>query len=466
MKAQEIKMEEAPKKYISDKQFHEFKVPTESVKNLKEFADKNNLDYQELLKANPKLSNSDLKEGTEIYYPAKTDSPVEELQVSPQELDLVDDDLKSKLKRSYKADHSIKYLDEGGNLVTSVQQPKKFKLESNQDFAYWEDKELGEIINNTVLPVHSFFPNTIYRARTSDNEEVDFIPLFVSKRPVMFDSREGTWNTSLEVILQEIRNGELNEDPKKLNSPVSYNVYASDVLVDVFEIEYINVDIPPRNIKLHPDTVRIPETDKNTVLLGLRETNTNSWFNDEREVNPFIRVSSHKNTIQGYGIETTLIDIELLGVSDFDPIEVSVRAENGFVEPQRVELSSMAPVQTVSLRSKGAKKDVVTVASDVPSSPDGVDYVFPWVFLLFAIIGGIIGTLIRMLPKAKKGFRVKAFIAGVLTGFIVALAYWAIGLNLLNFNLDFEYFNEGAVLVLSALGGIAGSSIFKPAGTS
>jgi len=226
------------------------------------------------------------------------------------------------------------------------------------------------------------------------------------------------------------------------------------------------VDIPPRNIKLHPDTVRIPETDKNTVLLGLRETNTNSWFNDEREVNPFIRVSSHKNTIQGYGIETTLIDIELLGVSDFDPIEVSVRAENGFVEPQRVELSSMAPVQTVSLRSKGAKKDVVTVASDVPSSPDGVDYVFPWVFLLFAILGGIIGTLIRMLPKAKKGFRVKAFIAGVLTGFIVALAYWAIGLNLLNFNLDFEYFNEGAVLVLSALGGIAGSSIFKPAGTS
>ena len=464
-KPQRLDLDQLPKKEIDGKEYYVIKVPAGQTTSLEEIAERRELDYELLRETNPELTDRRIKGRTAVYYPVPKTFTHHQLQTNLQNLE-VQPQFKTDYDRLYNTRQTIKYKDISGEVITRQQSPKDFKLAEGQNFASFEAPELLRTLDMALLHENAGANEYIIRAKTAENKEADIIPLFVSKVPVGYDPGEGTWKTSLEVILKEIKDGKFTDEQKQLASPIIYKVYASEVPVDQFEVEFINMDIPVRELKLTPGEVRVPENENNTVSLVLREMNTDTWVRDERPVDPFIRVTSHKRSIQGYGIETTLIDIELLGVSDFGPVPVSVRAENGFVEPQRVELSSMAPVQTVSLRSKGAKRDVVTVASDIPSSADEVDYVFPWIFLLFAILGGIIGTLIRMLPKAKKGFRVKAFIAGVLTGFIVALAYWAIGLNLLHFNLDFEYFNEGAVLVLSALGGIAGSSVFKPSGTS
>lgn len=462
---QRIDLDGLPKREIDGKEYYVYTVPTGQTTSLEEIAERGGLEFELLRETNPELVNRRLRARTEVYYPVRKTLGHHQLQANLQNLQ-VQPQFQTDYEKLYNTRQTIKYRDISGDMVTRQQSPKDFKLAEGQNFASFEAPELLRTLDMAVLPENAGYNEVIIRAKTADNKEADIIPLFVSKVPIGFDPGEGAWKTSLEVILKEIKDGKFTDVQKQLASPIIYKVYAAEVPVDQFEVEFINKDIPVRELRLSPGEVRVPQSESNTVSLGLREMNTDTWVRDERPVEPFIRITPHKRSLQGYGVETTLLDVELLGVKEHEPVTVSLRAEHGSLDPQRVTFASDEKIKTVELRSKGSGSDLVMVTSDIPSSPGEVDYIFPWMFIIFALLGGVIGTLIRMLSRGRKGFNVRSFISGVLTGFIVALAYWAIGLNLLSFSLDFDYFNEAAVLVLSALGGVAGSSIFKPAGTS
>ncbi len=62
--------------------------------------------------------------------------------------------------------------------------------------------------------------------------------------------------------------------------------------------------------------------------------------------------------------------------------------------------------------------------------------------------------------KQERGKIFPALLLGCLTGFIVALLYWGLGLNVLNLELD-RIYNEFAVMGLAILGALYWQSVYS-----
>lgn len=74
------------------------------------------------------------------------------------------------------------------------------------------------------------------------------------------------------------------------------------------------------------------------------------------------------------------------------------------------------------------------------------------------MLGGLMGGLVKhFFSSDKKGFPTKLVIGGIFIGFIVAVAYYFLGVNLIGLKLS-AGLNEIAVLGISALGAYFGIS--------
>jgi hypothetical protein len=94
-----------------------------------------------------------------------------------------------------------------------------------------------------------------------------------------------------------------------------------------------------------------------------------------------------------------------------------------------------------------------------------VRFVFPWLFLAAAILGGVVGSLIRWARTENAGRRklwIELLVLGVLVGLVVASAY-SIGINLIGFE-PAAHAGEAVVFVLSALGAYFGIPSRSPKG--
>jgi EamA domain-containing membrane protein RarD len=88
-----------------------------------------------------------------------------------------------------------------------------------------------------------------------------------------------------------------------------------------------------------------------------------------------------------------------------------------------------------------------------------VSFLWPVVFLLAALVGGSLGSTLAELGRkgrAKRTMFIRHFIAGLITGVIVALGF-AAGVNLLPVSVVSQLqFNEASVCLVAALGGWLG----------
>jgi hypothetical protein len=199
------------------------------------------------------------------------------------------------------------------------------------------------------------------------------------------------------------------------------------------------------------------------VQLSARLQDQTEIFHHSAPVSPYIRISADRSVIQGLGVEKTDVRVRLTGTRNPDKITVPLWSEKGILEPAEVVLSGESPSARVTLISQGTGN--VVVRPDVPGyvvTSTLVTFTWPWRFLFFAIVGAIGGTFIRLLNKEKKKKPMTLpLVAGTLTGLLVALAYFGLGLNLTMIAFDFSHATEIAVLVLSALGGYLGSLDLK-----
>jgi hypothetical protein len=188
-----------------------------------------------------------------------------------------------------------------------------------------------------------------------------------------------------------------------------------------------------------------------------------SGYETQISVIPYIEIDATKDRIMGFGIQKTPVHISIHGPSDGLSMSIGLSADKGYLEEDQIILEQ-GTTATVYLRSENIGESRLSVHADIPSLGDVVIFVFPWTFLLFSIIGAVIGSLIRIFRIKKKPFDTRSFIVGVLLGFTVSVSYWALGLDLLNIDLDIGYINEFAILALSILGGLLGGYIGRTKG--
>ncbi len=176
-------------------------------------------------------------------------------------------------------------------------------------------------------------------------------------------------------------------------------------------------------------------------------------------VRPALVFENPPPKIQGWGIESTKLTVRIKGHTIRDPVSITVTANPGIFENNILTIDQTG-AGTVRLRSAGLGiSRIRAVSPHFQDAEIDLRFVFPFPFLGAAIFGGIIGGLIsrrKSESPGKKSPYLTSAIEGVGIGLLVAGVYYAVGINLLHIEFDAEFFTEGAVFALSALGALFG----------
>lgn len=167
---------------------------------------------------------------------------------------------------------------------------------------------------------------------------------------------------------------------------------------------------------------------------------------------PRATIDVNPGTIQGFGLESAQVNIRTEGLPSPNGRSVRLRTSSGRLEPATLTLNEHG-VAHAELRSAGFGPVSVEV-SVFQLTPDRseVEFAWPWRFLGFALLGGVLGSAIQWLrsTSGRRRVNLKPALAGVLTGLLAAAAS-AVGVNLLSIDLP-SLGGESLALVVAALG--------------
>jgi len=172
---------------------------------------------------------------------------------------------------------------------------------------------------------------------------------------------------------------------------------------------------------------------------------------------PALRVRVTPASVAGWGLETAVATVELLGDAhgEFGVTVTPTRAA-----PQALEFTHRDAKAAV-IRSRGLGPDTIRVSgAEMPPAFAVVTYGFPFALLVAAIVGSAIGTvLLRLTARKTKtptpaDAPLRAFARGLLLGIVAAVAY-AVGVKAIPIPLP-PQFGEGGAFVVATLAAYLG----------
>ncbi len=239
-----------------------------------------------------------------------------------------------------------------------------------------------------------------------------------------------------------------NEKPveKILSVPEEIQVLYGTTAIPV---KITQINWPPQNLDISSRDV----LDSMEVRI-LTVSNPQGYYKNLR-VEPAIVLSSTRNAIQGFGLQTTPLHLVLKGVSTYRPIPLSVEASSGSIQSPDLTLSGDKPGEVILRSENIGEINLHVVNPNYRSNSISIQSVFPWLFILSALLGGLIGGITRKL-SAKQRITANSLILGCLFGLIAAFAYWGLGIKLIYFSFSARGLNEAMVFALSLIAGLYG----------
>ncbi len=173
-----------------------------------------------------------------------------------------------------------------------------------------------------------------------------------------------------------------------------------------------------------------------------------------------IRIETPSRNIQGFGVESIPVTVVLVGEITNGPVMVSLVSDKGSIEPGNLALSGGQP-GTVMFRSAGTgRAEFSASAAGFATENKSFHFIFPWMFLLFSFLGGLLGALVRYLMKKEKGKIWNMLALGLITGFVVAILYYVLGIQVINLKVSHSV-NEFAVLGFGFIGALFWDAIYS-----
>jgi len=310
------------------------------------------------------------------------------------------------------------------------------------------DQSVLPKMKDTAIHARVFMLPELYYAKVKGTEQqVSFRILFIDSAPLKYDFEKQLFSGSIRFLPVEVSDS-ANTQPS--GKPLST---AEDILVSFgstsFPLSITEINWPPRDITItDPDPIDSVEVKIITV------TNPTGYAKN-LAVEPAIILSSTRTIFQGFGIQTLTVDVALKGVSKHSPIPVMIESSLGTVDSSSLILTGDKPHHVI-LRSEGIGKiNLKAVNPNYRCNSISIEAVFPWLFLLLAMLGGLIGGLGKNL-LGNENVTFRALLLGCIIGLIAAFAYWGLGITLIGFSLETRGLNESMVFGLGLVAGYFG----------
>jgi len=175
---------------------------------------------------------------------------------------------------------------------------------------------------------------------------------------------------------------------------------------------------------------------------------------------PALALGLLPGTAQGLGLQRIPVSVSLLGTRK--PMWVHLSTDKGSFDSDSVLVGS-GKITTVSWRTQGLGSANILAHAEggVDDAPGRVKFIFPFVFLIAAVLGGAAGAALRSLGRTGRSKRpvMPAIAIGILAGVVSAVLYYAIGVSIFKVDVDVPFFNEAAVFSLAVLAGLLGLSL-------
>ncbi len=279
------------------------------------------------------------------------------------------------------------------------------------------------------------------------NTIIDYQIYFTSSKPFKYDQHSDTFNGSLGFVLVDISDGSI---VKNLSEPAYIEVSSE-------EIDHINPEkLSVSHLSLPSSEIELSEKNgSDSLKLKIITKNNLSGYDTYIKVEPTLNIRSEGKDIMGFGVEQASIDVRIIGSSSEDSVEVSISAESGKFEPEHFTLRNNE-LKKVALRS-GYKLDSVQISAiakgagseNYESNTFKIYYSFPWLFMVFAIIGGVLGCIARYRKKLK----LRKILLGMVDGLLTCVLYFFLKIPIPEIG---ELENTGVVVFgVGILGGFA-----------
>lgn len=172
-----------------------------------------------------------------------------------------------------------------------------------------------------------------------------------------------------------------------------------------------------------------------------------------------IALAASPAKVQGFGLESARIEVSI-NPPPKNPVTVKLSSNSGKPSPAEVIIIG-AEAQYVTLRSQGTGTALLKAKATMTTGNSlEVSFDFPLSFLVAALIGGMIGSVLKARNRKDhpgKPSWVSFIISGLLVGYIAAMAVM-LGVNPFLINFAAEY-GEALVVVVSCLGAYVGSPL-------
>jgi len=296
---------------------------------------------------------------------------------------------------------------------------------------------------------NSFAIPELYWARESGtNNILQFQILTMIQRTMKYDKERDTFDGTIAIILLD--NSRNLSEGNNLNVPVSCEIFAQIDSVQPNKVTIDHINIPSTTINL------FDQDPKDSIKFSIRTTLNQKGYEEYIDVDPELIMISNRNSIQGYGVQSAQVSVFAKGITYSDSIQVILQPTLGSFKRDKIFISSDKG-EVIYLRSEGlGSAKVIAQSAIIGSAEVQIQYIFPWIFLIASLLGGLIGSLIKLLRHGDKRKNTYYFFGGILSGIVVAAAYFILGIDVLKLQIDIQYFNEAAVFTLSALGAIIG----------
>lgn len=341
---------------------------------------------------------------------------------------------------------------EGNRLVQeNASNASNFQLSENQDYAVIEAADqVRKLPSSYQIPGNQDIQGEKYLlpfnllTKLTNNSTVSLGVILINSTPMEIDDAGGQFKGNL--VFRLLNRDHPSLPGEDLKHPVLFEIYSQEL-----------DEISPERIELNRTNTSSPEIScrGDHGLVDSVDVKIVTEFNPEGyvfhlNIKPYLEIESKKSTIQGMGVEEANMSLLLLGTTRNDNLHVSLDASLGSVDPIELNVYPDRPGH-FKLRSAGLGKTVVTAyAPNIRTIEKGFTYVFPWLFIVMAIIGGVLGTLAKVYIGPTGEISLRKVLLGAAFGFIGAVAWYALGINLLSFELP-HVVNEFGAMGVGAL---------------